>query len=91
MRLDLFLKLSRLVKRRAIAREMCDAGRVLLNGHAAKPAREVKPGDVITLKYFTRIIEAEVLAIVAPAAGKKLPPTPFRITTDTRISETREE
>jgi ribosomal 50S subunit-recycling heat shock protein len=88
MRLDQFLKLSRLVKRRTLAREMCDAGRVLLNGHEAKPARDVKPGDVITLKYFTRVIEAEVLDIVAPGAGKKLPPAPFRILTDTRLTET---
>ncbi len=47
MRLDLFLKTSRLVKRRTVAQEMCVAGRVLVNGNEAKPAKEVKQGDVI--------------------------------------------
>ena len=89
MRLDQFLKVSRLVKRRTIAREMCDAGRVLLNGREAKPAREIKPGDLITLKYYARVIEGEVLEVVAPGAGKKLPPAPFRITTDKRLTETK--
>jgi len=87
MRLDLFLKLSRLVKRRTVAHEMCAASRVLLNGHEAKPAREVKPGDVITLKYYSRVIEAEVLETGAPGAGKKLPPSPVRIISDRRLSE----
>lgn len=86
MRLDLFLKLSRLVKRRTTAQEMCGAGRVLVNSHEAKPAREVKPGDVITLAYSARIIEAEVLDITAPGAGKKLPNAPYRIVADKRTA-----
>ena len=69
MRLDLFLKNSRLIKRRAIAREMCDSGRVLVNSHESKPAREVRQGDIITVKFSSRIIEIEVLGM--PASSKK--------------------
>ena len=84
MRLDLFLKTSRLIKRRVTAREMCDGGRVLLNGHDAKPAREVKPGDMLTIQFPSRIIELEVL--VAPETGKKIPREEiYRITSEKRL------
>ncbi len=63
MRLDLFLKANRLVKRRAVARELCEAGRVFVNGRGARPAKEVRPGDVITLSYSSRVVEIEVLGI----------------------------
>jgi ribosomal 50S subunit-recycling heat shock protein len=69
VRLDLFLKTSRLIKRRAIAREMCDAGRVLVNGHESKPAKEVRQGDIITLKFSSRIMKIDVLG--TPASAKK--------------------
>jgi ribosomal 50S subunit-recycling heat shock protein len=69
VRLDLFLKTSRLIKRRAIAREMCDAGRVLVNGHESKPAKEVRQGDIITLRFASRIMEIDVLG--TPASLKK--------------------
>ena len=70
MRLDLFLKTSRLIKRRSLARELCDAGRVLINGHESKPAKEVKQGDIITLKFLTRTVEIDVL--IVPASSKKI-------------------
>jgi ribosomal 50S subunit-recycling heat shock protein len=54
MRLDLFLKLSRLCPRRSIAQQLCDAGFVLLNGRAAKSAHAVKANDVITLRHGHR-------------------------------------
>lgn len=63
MRLDLFLKTSRLVKRRTVAREMCDAGRVLVNGHETKPSKELKQGDRVALQFTTKSIELEVLAL----------------------------
>ena len=50
MRLDLFLKETRLIKRRTIAKELCDAGKVLINDKISKPSAEVKEGDVVTLK-----------------------------------------
>lgn len=63
VRLDLFLKTSRLVKRRTVAREMCEAGRVLVNGHETKPSKELKQGDRLTLQFATKSIELEVLAL----------------------------
>ncbi len=69
MRLDLFLKTSGLVKRRTVAQELCDTGRVLVNGQVARSAKEVKRGDVIMLVFSTRRVQVEILAI--PAAKKK--------------------
>ena len=63
MRLDVFLKTSRLVKRRTLAKDYCDEGRVLVGGHAAKPGREVAPGDMITLELARRRVVVEVLDI----------------------------
>ncbi len=83
MRLDLYLKTSRIVKRRAVARAMCDEGRVLVNGREARPAKEVKPGDTITLAFSTRSMEIEVLGI--PAASKKVAVEElYRVTTEKR-------
>lgn len=63
MRLDLFLKTCKLVKRRAVSHELCDEERVLVNGKEAKPAKDVKPGDVIVLRFPSKTIELEVLAV----------------------------
>ena len=61
MRLDKFLKVSRLIKRRTVANEACDAGRVLVNGKTAKASVKVKPGDVIEIQFGTRAVKVEVL------------------------------
>lgn len=63
MRLDKFLKVSRLIKRRTVANEACDAGRVLVNGKTAKASVKVKPGDVIEIQFGTRIVKVEVLEL----------------------------
>lgn len=63
MRLDLFLKHSRLCPRRAVAQKLCDAGIVLLNGRVAKPAHEVKAGDEITIRRADQETVARVLAV----------------------------
>lgn len=63
MRLDKFLKVSRLIKRRTVANEACDAGRVLVNGKAAKASLNVKEGDVIEIQFGTRTVKAEVLNV----------------------------
>jgi ribosomal 50S subunit-recycling heat shock protein len=63
MRLDLFLKLSRLCPRRTIAQKLCDAGFVLLNDRPAKSAHAVKAGDVIAIKRRDRKIVARVVAV----------------------------
>lgn len=61
MRLDKFLKVSRLIKRRTVANEACDAGRVLVNGKTAKASVKVKLGDVIEIQFGTRSVKVEVL------------------------------
>lgn len=63
MRLDKFLKVSRLIKRRTVANEACDAGRVLVNGTVAKASVKVKPGDIIEIQFGTKTVKAEVLDI----------------------------
>lgn len=63
MRLDKFLKVSRLIKRRTVANEACDAGRVLVNGKTAKASANVKPGDIIEIQFGSRQTKVEVLEI----------------------------
>ena len=63
MRLDKYLKVSRLIKRRTVANEACDAGRVEINGKAAKAGTEVKPGDGIAIHFGARDVKVEVTEI----------------------------
>ena len=63
MRLDKFLKVSRLIKRRTVANEACDAGRVLVKGSVAKASVKVKVGDIIEIQFGTRTVKVEVLDI----------------------------
>ncbi len=63
MRLDKYLKVSRLIKRRTIANEACDAGRVTLNGKVARASAEVKVGDIIEISFGTKPVRAEVLDV----------------------------
>ncbi|MGP1349017.1 MAG: RNA-binding S4 domain-containing protein [Stomatobaculum sp.] len=63
MRIDKFLKVSRLIKRRTIANEACDAGRVLVNGRAVKASYDVKEGDLIEIRFGQKSVKAEVTAI----------------------------
>ena len=63
MRLDKFLKVSRLIKRRTVANEACDAGRVLVNDKTAKASLNVKEGDVIEIQFGTRAVKVEVLDV----------------------------
>ena len=63
MRLDLFLKSSRLCLRRTVAQQLCDAGLVLVNGKVAKPATTVKAGDELSLRRRQRITTVRILAL----------------------------
>ncbi len=63
MRLDKFLKVSRLIKRRTVANEVSDMGRVLVNNNPAKPAKQLKEGDIITIEYANRKVIAKVLKV----------------------------
>ena len=68
MRLDKFLKVSRVIKRRTVANEACDSSRVIINGKIAKASTEVKIGDVIEIKYGEKIIKFRVRNIAAVVA-----------------------
>jgi len=63
MRLDKYLKVSRIIKRRSIANEACDAGRVSLNGREAKAGAEVKPGDTITIRFGERVSSYQIISV----------------------------
>ena len=63
MRLDKYLKVRRLIKRRTVANEACDAGRVFINGKAAKASQEVKVGDKITIGFGNKDVSVEVLDV----------------------------
>ena len=60
MRLDLVLKQSRIIKRRTIAKELCDAGKIEINGKVSKPSSEVKDGDILTLKLGTKLLKVKI-------------------------------
>ena len=63
MRLDKYLKVSRLIKRRTVANEACDAGRVTVNGKVAKASLDVKVGDKISIKFGDKTVDAEILSV----------------------------
>lgn len=63
MRLDKYLKVSRLIKRRTVANEACDAGRVLVNGRAARASYDVKSGDELELQFGQRTVKVRVLTV----------------------------
>lgn len=63
MRLDKYLKVSRLIKRRTVANEACDAGRVLINDKPAKASANVKVGDTITIQFGNKDVRVEVLDV----------------------------
>ena len=63
MRLDKFLKVSRLIKRRTVANEACDAGRVMINDKPAKASATVKQGDIIEIQFGTKSVKVEVLDV----------------------------
>ena len=69
MRLDKYLKISRLIKRRTVANEACDNERVTVNGRVARASYDVKVGDVITIRFGQKALSVEVLS-VADNVGK---------------------
>lgn len=63
MRIDKFLKVSRILKRRTVAREACDGGKVIINGKEVKPSHPVKEGDLVEIDYVTGVLKFEVKAV----------------------------
>ncbi len=69
MRLDKYLKVSRIIKRRTVANEACDNGRVLVNGKVARASYDVKVGDLLEISFGTRVFKAKV-TLVTETIGK---------------------
>ncbi len=63
MRIDKYLKVSRIIKRRTVAQEACEGGKVTINGKVAKPSSEVKVGDILTLQFGIKTVTVEVLEV----------------------------
>lgn len=63
MRIDKYLKVARLIKRRTLANEACETGHVTINGKTAKPGAEVKPGDVVEIRFGSSITAIEVTSV----------------------------
>ncbi len=90
MRLDLFLKTGRLVKRRSVAKEMCEEGRVLVNGREAQPAKEVRPGDRVMVRYASRRVEVEII-LLPGRPGRLAAEELYRVISETRLPRTEEQ
>jgi len=71
MRLDLFLKWSRVILRRTLAKDTCDAGRVMVNGQEAKAGREVRVGDTISVRFPRRQLTFRIRSIPSHSPGKE--------------------
>lgn len=78
MRLDKYLKVSRLIKRRTVANEACDGGRVSVGGKTARASYEVKVGDIIEIAFGGRTVKVEVLA-VNEVVRKESAPLMYRV------------
>lgn len=87
MRLDKFLKVSRIIKRRTLAKEVCDGGRIQINGRPAKASTEVKAGDILELDFGQRRLKVRVVEIkenVPVALAGQL----YEILEETKVRET---
>ena len=73
MRLDKYLKVSRLIKRRTVANEACDGERVSVNGRTAKASYEVKIGDLIEIRFGQRLVKVEVITVSEHATKADAP------------------
>ena len=87
MRLDKFLKVSRLIKRRTLAKEVCDSGRCMINGRAAKAGSEVSSGDILSIRFGQRTVEARIERI-QETASKEMASQMYTIVSDTGQSTT---
>ena len=64
MRLDKYLKVSRIIKRRTVAKEACEHGRVLINDKVSKPGTEIKEGDIIEIRFASKSLKARIINIL---------------------------
>lgn len=84
MRLDKFLKVSRVIKRRPLAKEVCDGGRVSINGRVAKPSAEVKAGDILELDFGTKKVKVEIVDTPASVRADQAKDI-YRVLEETRV------
>ena len=69
MRIDKFLKVSRIIKRRTVAQDACDGGRIEVNGREAKPSKDVKPGDIVSVRFGNESVRFKIIS-TPDVAGK---------------------
>lgn len=87
MRLDKWLKLSRVIKRRPVANEICDQGRVTLNGRVAKAGAEIKSGDKLEIRFGQRLLSLEIVTVPAGQVSTKMAPELYRVLGETRLED----
>ena len=85
MRLDKFLKLARLVKRRTVAQEMIDVGAVRINGRQCKPSAEVRQGDIVEIAYTSRVLSLDVLCAEEAALKRMSPEEAWSVREERRV------
>ncbi len=90
MRLDKFLKVSRLIKRRTLAKEVADQGRITINGKVSKASSDVKAGDELTIRFGQKVVTAQVNA-VKDSAKKEEAATMFTIIKEERLEKVEPE
>ncbi|MDB5096139.1 MAG: ribosome-associated heat shock protein [Cyanobacteria bacterium RYN_339] len=91
MRLDKWLKLSRVIKRRSVANEICDQGRVTINGRPAKASVEVKATDKLVIRFGQRLLELEILAVPAGQVSTKMAKELYQTLGETSLKEVESE
>ena len=85
MRLDKFLKVSRIIKRRPVAKTVCDANHVLVNDHPAKAGREVHEGDILRINLNSRILTCEILSLPTGNVPAAEASSLYRIISEDRV------
>ena len=91
MRLDKWLKLSRVIKRRTVANEICDQGRVTINGRPAKAPVEVKSGDKLVIRFGQRLLELEILTVPTGQVSTKMARELYQTLGETSLKEVESE
>lgn len=91
MRLDKYLKVSRLVKRRTVAAELCQGGHVKLNGQTAKPAAEVKPGQTLEIRFGNRLLTVKILQTPDKGVPAQLADTLYETVQDHQAQSASQE
>lgn len=86
MRLDKYLKVSRIIKRRTVAKEICEAGRIMVNGHTAKAGHELKTGDILDIAMGSRRLKVQVAQLKETVRANEAD-TLYEILEDIRLKE----